>query len=166
MNNKEKPTKSNEIPPMVRNLINWGKIYKVSYPKFFMSYKSVDYRQSIRPDPWRRGRYGAQAHSEIYTSRGAIGEVLEDAGYILADADQWGETYRTRKYPGLEIDVDDLDSFDGRCLMRMRRANLEPDLASMELEKLRLEYEVFLEALATRYYDGRYQRECAAQLFV
>ena len=76
---------------------------------YFMGYKSIDYRQSIRPDPWKRGRYEAQAQSEIYTNRGAIGETLEDTGYILADADQWGETYRSHQYPGLEIDVDDLE---------------------------------------------------------
>jgi len=68
------------------------------------------------PDLWRQNRYRIELTVEPYNSRDA-GDVLQQLGYDVADADQWGISYCHNENPDWTAEIDELPDGSQRVVL-------------------------------------------------
>jgi len=80
-------------------------------------------------DPGRRGRYSVELTAELPYGLDEVDAALERLGYEVADADQWGRSYRHRDSPNRTAEADEIPDGTGALRLRLREDDLGREAA-------------------------------------
>lgn len=68
-----------------------------------------DIQVGAYPDLWKQGRYRVELAAQLPYETADMDSILEQLGYEIVDADQWGRSYRHSQDHNKTIELDELD---------------------------------------------------------
>ena len=85
------------------------------------------------PDFRQKGRYRIELKAESALDMGYIDAALQQAGYEIVDADQWGRSYRHMQDYSRTAELDELEDAAALTRLILRGGNLdEADVSKTE----------------------------------
>jgi len=107
-------------------------------------------------DLYRQGRYRVELKAELAYSLYDVDTALEEMGYEVIDAGQWGRSYRHRQDHRRTVELDEPDEASDRLRLVLEQADLaETEIGHAEGE-LDLEYARLQSACSRRMAEADY----------
>lgn len=119
-----------------------------------------DVKVSTYADLWQKGRYRVELAAELACEPNGIDKALEQLGYEIIDADQWGRSYWHNQDHNKTIELDELEDPTALVRLILRYGDLdEVDIGSAE-EQLASLYARIHQMCRDSYDDNDYDCLC------
>ena len=92
------------------------------------------------PDLWRKGRYRVELKAELAGDCYDVDAALDQLGYEVTDADQWGRSYRHRDDPRRTAELDEAEAPSALVSLILRQGDLDDEEIPPAEGELDLEY--------------------------
>jgi len=133
------------------------KVYKPIAPIYYYMYTDApDVQIGTYSDLWRKGRYRVELTAELSYDPVDVDAALQQLGYDIADADQWGRTYRHSQDHNRTVELDELEDQAEYIKLVLRNGDLDEldiDRAEDELGSL---YARLYQMCQSQYEDDAY----------
>jgi len=133
------------------------KVYKPIAPiSYYMYTDAPDVQIGTYSDLWRQGRYRVELTAELPCDPTDVDAPLQQLGYDIADADQWGRTYRHSQDHDRTVELDELEDPGEYIRLVLRNGDLnEVDIGKAE-DELGSLYARLYQMCQGRYDDNAY----------
>lgn len=116
------------------------KLYKPTAPIYYCMYVATpDVQIGTYLDLWQKDRYHVELAAQLYCEPNDIDKALEQLGYEIVDADQWGRSYHHNKGHNKIIELDELEDPTALVRLILRYSDLDEadtDQAENQLDSL------------------------------
>lgn len=133
------------------------KVYKPIAPIYYYMYTDApDVQIGTYSDLWRKERYRVELTEELLCDPVDVDAALQQLGYDIADADQWGRTYRHSQDHNRTVELDELEDQAEYIKLVLREGDLDEldiDRAEDQLGSL---YARLYQMCQGRYDDNGY----------
>lgn len=133
------------------------KVYKPTAPIYYCMYTAApDAQIGTYSDLWQKDRYRVELAAQLYCEPNDIDKALEQLGYEIIDADQWGRTYRHSQDHNRTVELDELEDQAEYIKLVLRNGDLDEmdiDRAEDELGSL---YTRLYQMCQSQYEDDAY----------
>ena len=133
------------------------KVYKPIAPIYYYMYTDApDVQIGTYSDLWQKDRYRVELAAQLYCEPNDIDKALEQLGYEIIDADQWGRTYRHSQDHNRTVELDELEGPGEYIRLVLRNGDLDEvdiDKAEDELGSL---YARLYQMCQSQYEDDAY----------
>ena len=133
------------------------KVYKPIAPIYYHMYTDApDVQIGTYSDLWQKDRYRVELAAQLYCEPNDIDKALEQLGYEIIDADQWGRTYRHSQDHNRTVELDELEDPGEYIRLILRNGDLDEvdiDKAEDELGSL---YARLYQMCQSQYEDDAY----------
>ena len=133
------------------------KFYKPIAPIYYCMYTDApDVQIGTYSDLWQKDRYRVELAAQLYCEPNDIDKALEQLGYEIIDADQWGRTYRHSQDHNRTVELDELEDPGEYIRLVLRNGDLDEvdiDRAEDELGSL---YARLYQMCQSQYEDDAY----------
>lgn len=133
------------------------KVYKPCAPIYYYMYTNApDVQIGTYSDLWQKDRYRVELAAQLYCEPNDIDKALEQLGYEIIDADQWGRTYRHSQDHNRTVELDELEDPGEYIRLVLRNGDLDEvdiDRAEDELGSL---YARLYQMCQSQYEDDAY----------
>ena len=102
------------------------KVYKPIAPIYYYMYTDApDVQIGTYLDLWQKDRYRVELAAQLYCEPNDIDKALEQLGYEIIDADQWGRTYRHSQDHNRTVELDELEDQAEYIKLVLRNGDLD-----------------------------------------